>query len=81
MNILSNELTPFLLRMYLKKYGLNFFNKLNKYKTCSVLVRDGELDKKIYFRIDKIDEIMQIDISLGDEKYTVNWFDCWDFNL
>jgi hypothetical protein len=80
--IQTNDLTPFLLKMFLNKYGNNFFSKLGKYKTVSLSVRVNGEKRKQYFAIERVREDLQIDLfspELG--KITVNWFDCWDFVL
>lgn len=71
------ELTPGLLRAYLEEYGLNFFSKLDKYKTCTVSLKDGE----IHFGIKKVSNLR---LTLCNQVYgeiELDWFYCKNFVL
>lgn len=71
------ELTPSLLRAYLEDYGLNFFSKLDKYKTCSVSLGDGET----YFEIKKISNLRLTLWSRVYGEIELDWFYCNNFVL
>ena len=71
------ELTPCLLRAYLEEYGLNFFSKLDKYKTCSVELVDG----KTYFQIKKVSGLRLTLFNQVHGQIELDWFYCDDFVL